>query len=72
MHSQLCPKISCNCPTRLAAGTVDSLLGKLRAIFNNMGRSHDSNPIAHPRIKKYLKFVREEEVRKAIVRRQCL
>lgn len=49
------------CPTRLAAGTVDSMLGKLRAIFNNMGRTHDSNPVAHPRVKEYLKFVRDEQ-----------
>ena len=28
VHSQLCPKVSCNCPKRLAAGTVVSLLGK--------------------------------------------
>lgn len=38
VHSQLCPKVKCNCPKRLAAGTVDSLLGKLNANFNNIGR----------------------------------
>ena len=32
-HSRLCSKVNCNCPARLAAGSVDSLLGKLRAIF---------------------------------------
>ena len=31
------PSSSCGCPTRLAAGTVDSLLGKLRAIFSEAG-----------------------------------
>ena len=45
----------------MAAGSVDSLLGKLRAIFNNIGRSRDSNPVAHPRVKEYLKFIREEQ-----------
>ena len=34
VHSELCHRVSCNCPKRLAAGTVDSLL----AIFNNIGR----------------------------------
>lgn len=43
--SQLCPKVSSNCPTRLAVGTVDSLLGKHKDILNNIGRSHDSNPV---------------------------
>lgn len=43
--SQLCPKVSSNCPTRLAVGTVDSLLGKHKDILNNIGRLHDSNPV---------------------------
>ena len=30
---------SCSCPTRLGYGSVDSLIGKLRAIFNKYGRS---------------------------------
>ena len=34
-------KQSCNCPTRLSAGTVDSLIGKLRSIFNALARSGD-------------------------------
>ena len=58
VHTQSCPRVGCNCPSRLAAGSVDSLLGKLRAIFNNIGRLHDSNPVAHPRVKEYLKFIR--------------
>ena len=51
----------------MAAGSVDSLLGKLRAIFNNIGRSRDSNPVAHPRVKEYLKFIREEQAARAIL-----
>ena len=38
VHSQLCPQVRCDCPKCLAAGTVDSLLGKLNAIFNNIDR----------------------------------
>ena len=72
LHSQSCSKVDCNCPTRLGAGSVDSLLGKLRAIFNKQGRLHDSNPVAHPRIKEYLKFVREEQADKAIVPTQAV
>ena len=38
VHSQLCPQVRCRCPNCLAAGTVDALLGKLNANFNNIGR----------------------------------
>ena len=66
VHSQSRPRVGCHCPSRLASGSVDSLLGKLRAIFNNSGRSRDSNPVAHPRVKEYLKFIREEKAARAI------
>ena len=42
VHKSTCPlfgshsKERCQCPVRLAAGTVDSLIGKLRSIFNNI------------------------------------
>ena len=58
LHSRSCSEVHCNCPTPLAAGSVDSLLGNLRAIFNNLSRLHDSNPVAHARVKEYLKFIR--------------
>ena len=38
VHSPLCSKASCTCPKRLAAGSVDSLMGRLRAIFTSLGR----------------------------------
>ena len=72
LHSRSCSEVPCNCPTRLAAGSVDSLLGKLRAIFNNLGRLHDSHPVAHTRVKEYLKFIREEQAGKAIVPSQAV
>ena len=72
LHSRSCSEFHCNCPARLAAGSVDSLLGKLRAIFNNLGRLHDSNPVAHARVKEYLKFIREEQAGKAIVSSQAI
>ena len=56
----------CRCPCRLAAGTVDSLLGKIRSIFNGLGRLGLTNPVAHPRVKEYLKFVREEQAGLAV------
>ena len=71
VHTQSCLRVNCNCPSRLAAGSVDSLLGKLRAIFNNIGRSRDSNRVAHPRVKEYLKFIREEQAARAILPSQA-
>ncbi|CAH3182017.1 unnamed protein product, partial [Porites lobata] len=41
---------------RLAAGTVDSYIGKLRAIFNRLGRTGFSDPLAHSCVKEYLMF----------------
>ena len=54
-----CPRASCTCPKRLAAGSVDSFMGHL-------GRLNDSNPVAHPLVKHYLKFVRQEQAGLAI------
>ena len=64
VHSSL--RASCTCPKRLAAGSVDSLIGRLRAVFNNLGRLNDSNPVAHPLVKDYLKFVRQKQAGLAI------
>ena len=57
-------RVSCSCPTRLAAGTVDSLIGKLRSIFveEGLGGEWDDrlgigNPVSHPSVKAYLKCV---------------
>ena len=72
VHTKSCPRVGCNCPSRLATGSVDSLLGKLRAIFNNIGRLRDSNPVAHPRVKEYLKFIREEQGTKDILPSQAV
>ena len=72
LHSRSCSEVHCNCPTGLAAGLVDSLLGKLRAIFNNLGRLHDSNPVADTRVKEYLIFIWEGQAGKVIVPSQAV
>ena len=41
----------CGCPVGLAAGTIDSMVGKLRAFFNKMGRVNaysPSDPLSNP------------------------
>ena len=57
----------CTCPKRLAYGTVDSLIGKLRSIYCLHGRGLDDSPIpgfgnpAAPKtVKDYLAMIREE------------
>ena len=73
VHNPSCPGThSCRCPRRLAAGTVDSLLGKLRAIFNGLGRLNDSNPVAHPKIKEYYKFVCSEQASCSVIPSQAV
>ena len=72
VHSLSCSKRDCSCPKRLAAGSVDSTLGRLRAIFNKLGRANDSNPVTHPLVKDYLKFVREEQAGLAITPSQAV
>ena len=59
-----------SCPKRLAAGTVDSMIGKLRAIFTDAGLGGEwddrlgiGNPVSHPSIKQYLKSVKEEQAK---------
>lgn len=69
---------SCKCPCRLAAGTVDSLIGKLRAIFISAGMGGvwddnlgTGNPAAHRSVKAYLQAVKEEQARARNYNRFC-
>ena len=74
IHNKSCPNLgnsrsnTCLCPRRLAFGTVDSLIGKLRTIFNSNGRGGEwfsllgvGNPAADRYVKQYLVSVREEQ-----------
>ena len=84
VHFDTCPMLgeksasSCVCPKRLAYGSVDSIIGKLRAIFSKYGSSvGDSllpgiaNPAASPQVKFYLSALREEQLAARVVRRQA-
>ena len=68
----------CDCPKRLAFGTVDALIGKLRAIFIAHGRGTEwqsvlnvGNPAADWTVKRYLADVREEQLKARVVPRQA-
>ena len=84
IHVSSCPnfgfhsKRKCSCPSRLDAGTVDSTIGKLRFIFNSIGRSGDwsglspGNPASHPSVKKYLASISEEQAKARVSPRQAV
>jgi integrase len=55
----------------LAAGTVKSHVGKLRAIFTSLGRINHENPASHPEVKRYAKFMCEEQAVATVVPRQA-
>ena len=71
-------KQTCNCPTRLSAGTVDSLSRKSRSIFNALGRSGDwddrfgfGNPASHLSVKQCLKSVQTEQAHARVSSKQA-
>ena len=60
------------CPSGLAAGSLDSLIGKLHAIYNRLGRFGHVNPVSHSLIKEYLKFTRAEQAGLAVTPKQAV
>lgn len=78
VHCAGCQGGACNCPKRLAFGTVDSLIGKLRAIFLEHGRGAEwhsvlniGNPATHWSVKRYLADIKEEQLKARVVPRQA-
>lgn len=66
----------CDCPRRLSAGTTQSVIGKLKSIFNNCGRvglwnGRSGNPANCPSISKYLVAVKREQAESHIVPKQA-
>ena len=53
----------CGCPRHLAAGTVDSYIGMLRAGFNDLGRRGAANPCDSRVVKDWLSAYRKEQLR---------
>ncbi len=69
---------SCGCPRRLAAGTVESLIGQLKAIFKRAGRGDTwdeaqgaGNPAYAMSVADYLKVVREESSKAHVTPKQA-
>lgn len=66
VHSQDCifygqpePPAPCSCPLRQAWGSLDALIGRLRAAYEENGGSPETNPFASGTIRVYLREVKE-------------
>ncbi|BAT89997.1 protein LIGHT-DEPENDENT SHORT HYPOCOTYLS 10-like [Vigna umbellata] len=53
------PPAPCTCPLRQAWGSLDALIGRLRAAYEENGGSPETNPFASGSIRVYLREVRE-------------
>ncbi|RDX83310.1 Protein LIGHT-DEPENDENT SHORT HYPOCOTYLS 10, partial [Mucuna pruriens] len=54
------PPAPCTCPLRQAWGSLDALIGRLRAAYEENGGSPETNPFATASIRVYLKELRHE------------
>ncbi|KAJ6842696.1 putative protein of unknown function (DUF640) domain family protein [Iris pallida] len=66
VHSHMCPFFGhpnppapCPCPLRQAWGSLDALIGRLRAAFEENGGLPESNPFGSRAVRLYLREVRE-------------
>ena len=69
----------CGCDRHLAAGTVDSYVGQLRAFFNSRGQTQpwregqlSSNPCISHRVKRYIKAMKLEQAEAHVTPRQAM
>ncbi|KAI3953221.1 hypothetical protein MKX01_042216 [Papaver californicum] len=66
VHNQICPfyghpnpPAPCPCPLRQAWGSLDALIGRLRAAFEENGGKPEANPFGARAIRLYLREVRD-------------
>ncbi|WOL12554.1 protein LIGHT-DEPENDENT SHORT HYPOCOTYLS 5-like [Canna indica] len=58
------PTGPCQCPTKQAWGSLDALIGRLRAAYDeNEGGRSESNPLAARAVKAHLREVRESQAK---------
>ncbi|CAA0817772.1 Protein LIGHT-DEPENDENT SHORT HYPOCOTYLS 10 [Striga hermonthica] len=53
------PPAPCTCPLRQAWGSLDALIGRLRAAYEEHGGSPDANPFGNGAIRVYLREVKD-------------
>ncbi|KAK8631037.1 hypothetical protein V6N13_079803 [Hibiscus sabdariffa] len=66
VHTQICPfyglpnpPAPCPCPLRQAWGSLDALIGRLRAAFEENGGKPEANPFGVRAVRLYLREVRD-------------
>ncbi|XP_010531928.1 PREDICTED: protein LIGHT-DEPENDENT SHORT HYPOCOTYLS 7 [Tarenaya hassleriana] len=57
------PSGQCNCPLRQAWGSLDALIGRLRAAYEENGGLPERNPFAGGGIRVYLREVRDSQAK---------
>lgn len=60
-YGQVEPPGPCPCPLRQAWGSLDALIGRLRAAYEENGGSPETNPFAGGAIRLYLKEVKDAQ-----------
>ncbi|KAE8726334.1 Protein G1-like6 [Hibiscus syriacus] len=70
VHTQLCPFFGhpnppapCPCPLRQAWGSLDALIGRLRAAYEEHGGKPEANPFGARAIRLYLREVRDSQAK---------
>ncbi|XP_074336516.1 protein LIGHT-DEPENDENT SHORT HYPOCOTYLS 10-like [Apium graveolens] len=58
-YGQPDPPAPCTCPLRQAWGSLDALIGRLRAAYEENGGSPEKNPFGNGAIRVYLREVKE-------------
>ncbi|KAG0471519.1 hypothetical protein HPP92_016065 [Vanilla planifolia] len=58
---QPCPPGPCRCPLRQAWGSLDALVGRLRAAFEENGGRPEVNPFAARAVRLYLREIRDSQ-----------
>lgn len=56
-----CPPAPCPCPLRQAWGSLDALIGRLRAAYEENGGNSESNPFGARAVRLYLREVRDTQ-----------
>lgn len=57
------PSASCACPLKQAWGSLDALIGRLRAAYEENGGRAESNPFGARAVRIYLREVRESQAK---------
>ncbi|KAK4386551.1 protein LIGHT-DEPENDENT SHORT HYPOCOTYLS 10 [Sesamum angolense] len=57
------PPAPCTCPLRQAWGSLDALIGRLRAAYEEHGGSPETNPFGNGAIRVYLREVKDSQAK---------